>query len=175
MNTETHKILLKKAGALLARRAYSRIDLRSKLAGLAGDPEIESVLKHLEQLNLLNDADYAYNFALHRIRQQGWSPIRVQHALLRHHVEMPIVECALERVRNEVGDESIIILEYVLKHCGKKGLPTDRKGIRKLILHLHQRGFDEEHILGALRQIIPAAALQPFETGDRIDEQQPYP
>lgn len=159
-------MLLEKAGAFLARRAYSRNDLRDKLAGFAGEAEIESALERLEQLNLLNDADYAYNFALHRIRQQGWSPTKVQNALLRHRIGMPIIECTLERVRNEVGDQPIIILEYVQKHFGKKGLPTDPKGIRKLILHLRQRGFDDENILSALRRIIPAAALQPFETGD---------
>jgi regulatory protein len=166
MDIETHKMLLKKAGAFLARRAYSRYDLREKLSGIAGDVEIESALERLEQLNLLNDADYAYNFALHRIRQQGWSPTKVQNALLRHHVGMSIIECALERVRNELGNQTTIILEYVQKRCGKKGLPSDQKGIRKLILHLRQRGFDDENIHGALRSIIPAAALQPFETGD---------
>lgn len=159
-------MLLKKAGAFLARRAYSRYDLREKLSGIAGDVEIESALERLEQLNLLNDADYAYNFALHRIRQQGWSPTKVQNALLRHRVGMPVIECALERVQNEVGDQTSIILEYVQTRSGKKGLPSDQKGIRRLILHLRQRGFDDENILGALRRIIPAAALQPFETGD---------
>ena len=166
MDTETHKMLLKKAGAFLARRAYSRDDLREKLSGLARDVEIEAALERLEQLNLLNDADYAYNFALHRIRQQGWSPTKVQNALLRHRVGMPVIECAFERMRNEVGDQAIILLEYIQKHSAKKGLPSDLKGIRKLIVHLRQRGFDDENILSALRRIIPAAALQPFETGD---------
>jgi regulatory protein len=166
MDTETHKMLLIKAGALLARRAYSRTELGNRLTGLAADDQIEAALKHLEQLHLLNDGDYAYNFALHRIRQQGWSPAKVQHALLRHHIGVPIVECALERVKNEVGDQPTIILDYVQKHCGKKGLPADLKGIRKLILHLRQHGFDDENILSALRGVMPAAALQPFETGE---------
>lgn len=165
MATETHKMLLKKAGSFLARRSYSRNDLRDKLAGLAGEAEIESTLKRLEQLNLLNDADYAYNFALYRIRQ-GWSPAKVQNALLRHRIGMPIIECALERVRNEVGDQTAIILDYVQKHFGKKGLPSDQKGLRKLVLHLRRRGFDDENILSALVRFIPAAAMQLFETGD---------
>jgi SOS response regulatory protein OraA/RecX len=166
METEIHKVLLKRAGALLARRAYSHMELRNKLAGLAEDMEIEAVLNRLEHLNLLNDGDYAYNFALRRIRQLGWSPAKVKYALLRHHVGMPIIECALERVLGEMGSQSTMILQYIQRHCGKKGLPTDQKGIGKLIYSLSHRGFDNEHILRALKGILPASALQPFETGE---------
>jgi SOS response regulatory protein OraA/RecX len=166
MDVDISKILLRKAGALLAHRAYSRGELKSKLAGLADEAQIGAVLNHLQQLNLLNDADYAYNFALHRIRQQGWSPAKAQHALVRRQVEMPVIERALERVQNEAGDQSAIIVEYIHKRCGKNGLPTEPKGVRKLILHLRQRGFDEDQILDALRRLFPAAALQPFETGE---------
>ncbi len=166
MDARYNKNLLKNAGALLARRAYSRNELRDKLSGLAAEAEIESVLNHLEQLNLLNDAEYAYNFALQRIHRRGWSPLKVQNALLRHNVEPQTIECALDRVRNEVSDPLILISEYVQKHCAKEGLPKDPKGIRALIAHLRRRGFDDESILGALRKLFPAAALQPFETGD---------
>ncbi|MBN1571181.1 MAG: RecX family transcriptional regulator [Acidobacteria bacterium] len=166
MGANINKMLLRRAGSFLARRAYSRNDLRKKLEGLAGDSEIKSVLNHLEQLNLLNDDDYAYNFALQRIRQQGWSPLKIQNALLRHEVGLPAIDRALELIRNEAGDQSALILEYIQNHFGKKGMPRDPKGVRKLILHLGRRGFDDESILGALRQILPAAALQPFETGD---------
>jgi SOS response regulatory protein OraA/RecX len=79
---------------------------------------------------------------------------------------MPVIDNVLERVQSEAGDQSDIILDYVRKRFGKKVLPTDPKSVRKLILHLQQRGFDEHHIMGALKGIIPAAALQPFETGD---------
>jgi len=166
MDGEIHKTLMKRAGELLARRAYSRAELKNKLAGLAEDLQIESALDRLEKLNLLNDEDFAYNFALRRVRQQGWSPARVRHALFRHQIGMPAVECALERVKNEVGDQPTIIWDYVQRHCGKRGLPIDRKGIRKLILHLRQHGFDEENILSALKGVISAADLQPFGTGE---------
>ena len=152
MDIDLHKLLLKKAGALLARRAYSRMDLQTKLAEFADEPQVESALQHLERLNLLNDADYAYNFALRHIRQHGWSSARVQNALLAHHVDGEIIERALEKVRKELGDEESGIREYVQKRYGKSGLPADPKGVRKLILHLQHRGFDEETIFSALEE-----------------------
>ena len=165
MDAELHKILLKKAGALLAHRPYSRGELQERLAKLAEEPQVECVLDRLEQLNLLNDADYAYNFALYRIRQDGWGPTKICQSLLRRHVAQATIDSALERIGNELGQEPILI-EYIKRRCGKKGLPTDRGGIRKLVMHLHQRGFDEDRILSALKKMIPAAVLHRFETGE---------
>ncbi len=165
MSDDPHNMLLKKAAALLARRAYSRGELREKLASAAGELQVESALDRLEQLNLLNDADYAYNFALYRVRQEGWGPAKVHDSLLRRHVAESTIELALERVRNEMSDESALI-EYVQKHCGKRGMPANPKDINKLIFHLRRRGFDENAILNALKRMIPSAVLRHFETGD---------
>jgi SOS response regulatory protein OraA/RecX len=169
MDSGIHQLLMKKAGALLARRAYSRMELQMKLAAFADPSQVESVLQHLERLKLLNDLDYAYNFALRRIRRLGWSPARVQSALLAHHVSSGVIERALERVRDESGGEESVIREYLLKRYGKSGLPADYRGARKLIVHLRQRGFEAENIFAALRGKIPDATLQRFETGEYID------
>jgi len=164
-DTELHKVLLNKAGALLARRPYSRGELKDKLSKLADESQVEAAIGRLEQLNLLNDAEYAYNFALYRMKQQGWSPARVQESLLRRQVGQDIVESALERAQTNLGGVSAIV-SCVRKFCEKSGLPADLKQTRRLIAHLHRRGFDEESIAAALRETIPAALLQQIETGE---------
>jgi regulatory protein len=165
MDAELQKALLKKAGALLARRAYSRGELRIRLARIAEDSQIESVLNRLEQLNLLNDADYAYNFALCRIQREGWGPAKVRESLIRRHLPQATIESALERVLAEMEDDSVLI-EYIKRHYGKQALPTAPKDIQKLVLHLLRRGFGEDAIFNALKRLIPAAALRHFETGE---------
>jgi SOS response regulatory protein OraA/RecX len=169
MDIDIHKLLMKKAGTLLARRAYSRADLQKRLAAFGGGEQVEAVLRHLERLKLLNDADYAYTFAFRRIRRLGWSSAKVQNALLGHQVDPMIIDRALEQVRNECGGEDSVIREYLRKRYEKGGLPVDCKGIRKLILHLRQRGFEEETIFSALKGEIPDAALRRFRTGEYID------
>jgi regulatory protein len=165
MDVELQKALMKKAGLMLSRRSYSRGELRMKLAKMTGDSEIESVLNRLEQLNLLNDADYAYNFSVYRIRREGWSPAKVRDSLFRRHLSQAIIESALERVRNELGDEFALI-ECIKKRWGKQAPPTSPKDIQKLILYLRRRGFDEDAIFCALKRMLPAAAIQRFETGE---------
>jgi regulatory protein len=165
MASDSHKMLMKKAGALLARRDCSRGELRKKLSKIAQAPEIEAVLDRLEQLNLLNDVDYAYNFALCRIRQEGWGPAKVRDSLLRRDVAPETVEAALKRVLDEV-DPRFAVADYVRKHIGKSGLASDIQSVRRLVLHLRRRGFDDDAIWGGLKRTVPAALLHRLETGE---------
>jgi regulatory protein len=162
---DLHNLLLHKAGALLARRSYSRGELKDKLSKLAGASQVEAALDRLQQLKLLNDSEYAYNFALCRMKHQGWSPARVRQSLARRKIGQEIVENALERVRAEMGSVSALAIR-VRKYCEKAGIPADLKQTRKLIEHLRRRGFDEDSILSELSQRIPAALLRRFETGE---------
>jgi regulatory protein len=165
MDDERNKTILQKAGRLLAHRSYSRGELRVKLSQTADELLVEAALIRLEQLNLLNDADYAYNFALNRIKQEGWSSAKVSTSLLRRYIDPKTIESALERIREEIGYESSL-LEYIDAHCRKQGTPTDPIHIRKLLQHLRRRGFEENEIFRVLKQKIPAEILRHFETGE---------
>jgi SOS response regulatory protein OraA/RecX len=165
MDTDKHKLLMKKAGALLARRAYSRGELRGRLSKLAEELSVEPVLDRLEQQNLLNDADYAYNFALCRMRQEGWGPAKVQGALLRRQVDQATIERALQLVQNELGSGAILTT-CLNEYCARKGMPADLKSLRRLFFHLGQRGFAEDEIIYVLRRTVPDALWHRFETGE---------
>ncbi len=158
-------MLMTRAGRLLSRRPYSRGELRRRLARFAEPDSVDEVLSRLAELNLLNDSEYAYNFALCRMKQDGWGPLKVLQALLRREVAAALAESAIERVRRE-NDEAALLREYVERHCRKIGLPEDLNGIRRLVTHLQRRGFREETIFKALREEIPTVAWRRFETGD---------
>lgn len=168
MNAEPERMLMKKAGALLARRPHCRAELRKKLLTFAGELPTEAVLDRLEQLNLLNDADYAYNFALRRMLQDGWGPERVQLTLLRRGIDHDTVRQALGRIEGEQTSVSVLG-DYLDRYLRSgKDIPRTPQEIRKLIMHLRRRGFDEESILPAVRRLIPDAIWRLFETGDGI-------
>jgi len=156
---------MQKAGALLARRAHSRGELREKLAKLWESEQIEPVLDHLEQLELLNDAEYAYNSASRLIRQEGWGPAKVRNLLLRRKIASPVAEAALERVRAQIDDVTALTA-YLDRRGRTRALPEDRKGIHKLFMSLRRRGFPSEAIHKVLRQRIPSAAWLDFDTGE---------
>lgn len=168
MDAEFERVLMKKAGALLARRAHCRAELRKKLLAFAEELPTERALDRLEQLNLLNDGDYAYNFALRRMLQDGWGPEKVQLTLLRRGVDHDTIRQAIGRIQGEQTNASVLggYLDRYLR--SGKGVPRTPQEIRKLIMHLQRRGFDEESILPAVRRLIPDAIWRRFETGERI-------
>ena len=162
------KLLLKKAGALLARRAYSRAELHDKLAKFAGGLPVEPVLDRLEQLNLLNDDDLAYTSALYRISQEGWAPAKARNYLVRRQVARRAIDRALEKIRNELGNDPGLS-GCIQKYFRSKGIPANPKDVRRLIVHLLGRGYDEDGILNKLKQMLPQALWRQFETGEFID------
>ena len=156
---EIRKNILRKAGSLLARRAYSRGELRAQLAGTAAGSELESALDRLEQLRLLNDPEYAYNFALSRMKRQLWGPARVREALLGRQIPEEVAETAIRRASLEC-DEPSVLRAYLEKYLGGKGMPSGPREARKLAMHLRRRGFGEDNIVSALKQVLPR------DTGD---------
>jgi SOS response regulatory protein OraA/RecX len=150
--------LMKRAAAFIARRAHSRGELRRKLAAAQKTGEddnaakIEAVLDRLEHLNLLNDAEYAYNFAFYRIKDSGWGEGKVREALLARDVAKAAADRALERVREEItpGGMEDALVEYVEGYCRKHGAPSTPKDAQKLARRLAGRGFDEDRIAGLL-------------------------
>ena len=165
METDTYKKLLRKAGSLLARRPYSRGELRNKLAKMGDSSHVEIVLDRLERLNLLNDVDYAYNFTLNRVTQQGWSIPRVSNSLQKRQVAQSTIDSVTARIHSERGDENSLNA-CIEKYCGRKGRPSDAKDVGRLVSHLRRHGFDADDIQRALKSVLPDKHLRRFETGD---------
>jgi regulatory protein len=165
MDPEIQKRMLKKAGAFLARRAHSRAELKQKLMKLAPEVEVESALDRLEQLNLLNDPEYAYNFALCRMKQDGWGRVKICESLLRRQISETAIHSGLERAWSEMNEESALS-DYLKRRFGKKQLSKDPKALRKLVLHLRRRGFDEENISRVLKRMFPSELMRYPDTGD---------
>jgi regulatory protein len=156
---------IKKAAALLSKRAYSRGELRKKLAPITQDDLLEKTLDQLEQENLLNDAEYAYNLALHRMHQCGWGPAKVKEELLRRDIDPDVSQQAIKRGLSEADTETFLSA-CIEKRYKKLGSKNDPKEIKKLVLYLARRGFDENQILCALKRILPPDVFRCFETGD---------
>jgi SOS response regulatory protein OraA/RecX len=165
MSLDPAKKLLHKATSLLARRAFSRGELCARLGKFGETQQIDAVLDQLQHWNLLNDEDYAYNFASRWIRDEGWGPARVVHRLVQRKLAASVAETAVDRVLQEVGADRALE-SYLDRYCRSRKLPADRKGIQKLFQSLMRRGYSSEVIWSVLRQRIPSSAWRDFQTGD---------
>ena len=71
----------------------------------------------------------------------------------------------MARIRNEEDEETTLDF-YVKQYCKINGVPSGPKDIKRLISHLRRRGFDEDDVYRALRQAMPDAVPQSYETGE---------
>jgi len=156
---DLQKKLMHKAGKFIGKRSHTRGELRLRLIKFGDAVEVEKVLDRLEDEKLLNDADYAYNFALGRIVEGGWGPKRVRQELRSRQVAPEVVEASLKRVQLEVSERSSLE-QYVDRYCRKSLTLPDRKALRKFIAHLQRRGFHDQIIREVLRRKLPDAASE---------------
>ena len=71
----------------------------------------------------------------------------------------------LDRIGQELSDADLLVA-YLERRARNHPLPGDRRGIRKLVASLRQRGFPDEAVYGVLRQRIPTVAWKKFDTGE---------
>ena len=126
---------------------------------------VEPVLDRLEQLKLLNDREYAYNFSLSRIGREGWGPEKIRKALFSRQVSDSDISAALAQIRLLVGGD-YDLAEYLKKIFGKKGMPEDLNGVRNLVTHLRRRGYHRSSICSELKHSLPKELTRYFDTGD---------
>ncbi len=154
----------------LARRSRSRRDLERWL--LERDypaADIESALARLEELGLLDDAEFARGFAHRRLTGQGYGPRRVAAELARKGVARTIVDEVLGELRersaeaaSEAGEDAEDgAAAAVEAAAAKRARSLESSGLepevarRRLVAWLVRRGFGVGEAFDAARRHFP--------------------
>lgn len=137
---------------MLAARARSEAQLREKLFAKEWLDHrlIDECIARLKELGYLNDRDFAYHYALSRLRSKSIGRSRLARELAEKQVTGEVIEEALERVFEEV-EEGALLNKAVEKFVRLHGQPTDARKSRKLFAHLMRLGFRYELIAKRLR------------------------
>jgi regulatory protein len=142
-----------RALTLLEYRARSVDELRRKLIEQgAPRPEIEDVITRLIDQKLLDDADFAQQFARSKIVGAGASRLRIMQELRRKGVASAVAARALEELDEEEGIEPSTSIHRVAAKKWKT-LSMELDGItrrRRLYGFLARRGFSPDEIRAAM-------------------------
>ena len=135
----------------LARRAHARFDLRRRLLQKQHPPAaVDGALDRLSAAGLLNDAQFALDYAAAKARR-GRGPARLVHDLQSQGVDRRVAE---EAVRTSLASEGVDPAQAVRALAEKRarqlaGLPpVVRK--RRLVAFLVRRGFTG----GEVREVV---------------------
>ena len=139
---------------LLGFRARSVAELRRKLIE-KGAPaaEIEAVLRRLLDQKLLDDADFARQFARSKATGVGASRFRILQELRRKGVAADVAERALEELEEAEGIDPGASIHRVATRKWKMLAKLDeRTRRRRLYAFLARRGFAPDEISRAIAQ-----------------------
>ena len=140
---------------LLEHRSRSVHEVRRKLIE-KGAPraEIEEVLTRLIDQKLLDDADFARQFARGRITGAGASRIRILQELRRKGVPNEVGERAIEELGEDEGIDPAASIQRVAEKKWKAlGKLDDFTRRRRLYAFLARRGFSPDEIRSALNAL----------------------
>lgn len=138
--------LKNKAYNAISRKAMSRRDLEKKIIQWEGSQEeANSICDRFEELNLLNDQNYAKLLAQH-YQRKGYGQRKIQEQFYQHGLSREYWDEALEDLAEEDNENAIDrFLQQKLK-----GEKPDPKQLKKVSDALARRGFSWSEIRSAV-------------------------
>ena len=153
---------MQRAVTLLAAKPRSIGELRQRLLekNWTNEEIVESVLQKLEEYKLLNDQQFAHDYAASKLRQKPVGKRKLKQTLSQKQLDKETVESALEQVFEEIP-ESELVAQAIEKRIRVKGIPQDRDETKKFFDYLLRQGFSYDLVRDKMREI----------AGNRIDEE----
>ena len=143
---EEQRRLRRRAMGILERRALSRRELIDKLIQKGEEREpVEDTALWLEEMGLLNDADYAETVVRH-YAGRGYGKLRIQQELYRRGIEKDLWEAAFAEMPEDFGALDRFIQSKL------KGQQPDRREEKRVADALHRRGYDWDDISEGFRR-----------------------
>lgn len=140
-----------RAYRLLSMRPHSEKELEKKLRDKGFPaPVIKEALEKLSDLQYLNDASFAVQWARNLAVNRLWGNRKIKAGLQEKGVAAGLISDAVDLVRQELSEEDAIARLIRKKASGKKADALDRKEKQRIFTSLMGRGFPPGLILNQL-------------------------
>jgi regulatory protein len=145
---------LQKAYRLLAARARSEKELRSKLTEKQFGPQtIDKVIARLYELNYLDDEAFARQWARHLAADKLSGNRRIEISLQEKGIDKTLREQVLAEIRQDIPEREIIGQVIRKKLKGGNFQRQDGREKRRLVQHLLSKGFTPDSIFEMIRDV----------------------
>ena len=145
-----------RALGMLEARARGVVELR-RLLLRKGEPEadVDEAIERLQRTGLLNDPNYARQFARSKALGAGHSRRRLQQELTKRGVAREVSDTAIEAVFDEEGvDEAASIERVARKKLRMLTKIDDATKRRRLYAFLARRGYDHDDVTRVMRIVL---------------------
>ncbi|MBR4868590.1 MAG: regulatory protein RecX, partial [Clostridia bacterium] len=117
-----------KALYLLEYRPHSRQELLTKILREYPEDAANEAVQRVDELGLINDEQYASDLAQEFLNRKGYGVHRAKQELLRRGIDRDLIDQVL--CETETDPETMLMQLITKKY---KPIPTDRKGVEKVI------------------------------------------
>ncbi len=133
---------MNRAVKLLAAKPRSIGELRERLLekSWTNDEIVSGVLEKLKEYGYLDDAKYATDLALSKLRQKPQGKRRLQQALSQKKLDRETLDAALDTAFAQLPENDLIDIA-IEKRLRLKGKPTTRDDTKKFYDFLLRQGF----------------------------------
>lgn len=149
---------MNRAVKLLAAKPRSIEELRERLLekSWTDDAVVSAVIEKLKEYGYLDDAQYARDVAVSKLRQKPQGRRRLKQAMSQKKLDRETVEAAMDEAFEKIP-ETEMIDAAIEKRLRLKGRPETWEEKKKFYDYLLRRGFDYELI----REKMSSLALPP--------------
>ena len=134
-----------KALYLIGYRARTRRELEDKLIPLFGENAAEGAISRLEELGLINDEEFAREYAEQLIERKHFSEKRAVFELVKKGIDKHLAE----EIVSELESDPVQQIQALLETKYSRNL-EDEKGIQRTINGLRSMGFSWYDIKDAM-------------------------
>lgn len=139
---------------LLAGRALSEGEIRTRLTRRAADPEdVESVVEALREYGFVNDSRFAEHFAAARRDSGAVGQQRVLRDLRQRKVAAPVAQQAVSDAY-DATDEAALVRDWIERKLRGRNIPeylADQKHLASVYRKLRYAGFSSSATIRVLR------------------------
>ena len=141
MMSTPNTFLLDKARKYCSYQERCIYDVKQKLLEWkASEKTIESIIRKLEEEDMINEERYAVSFAVGKLRNNKWGRNKIFYALMQKHIPELYVQMGLSEIDEE---EYISVLRSILDSKKIKE-ENDYRRQQKLIKFAMQKGFQSD-------------------------------
>lgn len=144
-NVQEHRIK-EKALNIISYRPRTKKELKDKMKDKFNEDSIDSVIDRMEESGLLNDEEYAKNYAYHLYQNKGYAVKRIKYELMHKGIDSEIISNVLE---NEEFDEESN-LEKIIEKKNMRNIQDDKEK-RRILSYLQRLGYSWDKINSVLR------------------------
>jgi regulatory protein len=113
----------------------------------------EAVVTRLKELDMVDDAAFALEYAKARVRSKRFGPSRIRHELNRKGVGKELIDAALKDLYADISPEQLA-LEEARKITNRLARTSDpRKRRNQLTAYLARRGFSFDQMSDAVKEM----------------------